>query len=173
VSLNYFQLFELPETFALTLSALETPYRRIQASAHPDRYVTATPTEQRQSMQLATLANEAYLTLKNPAKRAEYLLNLKGIDSLNDSNTSMPADFLMQQMEWREALEDASMAKDTAGLESLFDEMQAEANRLTTLLTTSNGIITNLRTRPIRCTAPTQVGDRHRFRHHQFLGGDG
>jgi molecular chaperone HscB len=134
VSLNYFQLFELPETFALTLSALETPYRRIQASAHPDRYVTATPTEQRQSMQLATLANEAYLTLKYPAKRAEYLLKLKGIDSLNDSNTSMPADFLMQQMEWREALEDARMAKDTASLDKLLDEMQAEAHRLTTLL---------------------------------------
>ena len=128
-------MFELPETFALTLSALETPYRRIQASTHPDRYVTATPTEQRQSMQLATLANEAYLTLKNPAKRAEYLLRLKGIDSLNDSNTSMPADFLMQQMEWREALEDASMAKDTASLEGLFDEMQAEAKTLTEVLT--------------------------------------
>ncbi len=135
MSLNYFQLFELPETFAITLSALETPYRRIQASAHPDRYVTATPTEQRQSMQLATLANEAYLTLKHPAKRAEYLLRLKGIDSLNDSNTNMPADFLMQQMEWREALEDASMAKDTASLEGLFDEMQAEAKTLTELLT--------------------------------------
>ena len=135
MSLNYFQLFDLPETFALTLSALETPYRHIQASAHPDRFVTATPTEQRQSMQLATLANEAYLTLKHPAKRAEYLLRLKGIDSLNDSNTSMPADFLMQQMEWREALEDASMAKDIASLESLFDEMHAEAKTLTEVLT--------------------------------------
>ena len=135
MSLNYFQLFDLPETFAISLSALETPYRRIQASAHPDRYVSATPTEQRQSMQLATLANEAYLTLKHPAKRAEYLLGIKGIDSLNDSNTSMPADFLMQQMEWREALEDASMAKDTASLEGLFDEMQAEGNRLTSVLT--------------------------------------
>ncbi len=135
MSLNYFQLFELPETFALTLSALETPYRRIQASAHPDRYVTAAPTEQRQSMQLAMLANEAYLTLKNPATRAEYLLKLKGIDSLNDSNTSMPADFLMQQMEWREALEDASMAKNIASLEALFDEMQAEANNLKAVLT--------------------------------------
>ncbi len=135
MSLNYFQLFELPETFALTLSALETPYRRIQASAHPDRFVTATPTEQRQSMQLATLANEAYLTLKHPAKRAEYLLRLKGIDSLNDSNTSMPADFLMQQMEWREALEDASMAIDIVSLVGLFDEMQAEAKNLTEVLT--------------------------------------
>jgi len=135
VSVNYFQLFALPETFALTLSALETPYRRIQASAHPDRYVTATPSEQRQAMQLATLANEAYLTLKNPAKRAVYLLSLKGIDSLNDSNTSMPADFLMQQMEWREALEEANLAKDTDRLDNLLDEMQTEASRLTTVLT--------------------------------------
>ena len=135
MSLNYFQLFDLPETFAITLSTLETQYRKIQSSAHPDRYVTATAADKLKSMQLATLANEAYLTLKHPAKRAEYLLRLKGIDSLNDSNTAMPADFLMQQMEWREALEDASMAKDTASLEGLFNEMQAEANNLTAVLT--------------------------------------
>ena len=77
MSLNYFQLFELPETFALTLSALETPYRRIQASAHPDRFVTATPTEQRQSMQLATLANEAYLTLKTQLNAQNTYLDSK------------------------------------------------------------------------------------------------
>ncbi len=135
MSLNYFQLFDLPETFAIAQAKLETQYRQLQSTAHPDRFVTATAAEQRQSMQLATLANEAYLTLKSPAKRADYLLTLKGIDSLNDSNTSLPMDFLMQQIEWRETMEEAIAAKDTAGLESLFDEMQAESKQLTAQLT--------------------------------------
>ncbi len=135
MSLNYFQLFDLPETFAIAQAKLEMQYRQLQSTAHPDRFVTATAAEQRQSMQLATLANEAYLTLKSPAKRADYLLTLKGIDSLNDSNTSLPMDFLMQQIEWRETMEEAIAAKDTAGLESLFDEMQAESKQLTAQLT--------------------------------------
>ena len=134
MSLNYFQLFDLPETFAIALSTLETQYRKVQASAHPDRYVTATAADKLQSMQLATLANEAYLTLKNPAKRAQYLLRLKGIDSLNESNTNMPMDFLMQQMQWRESLEEASVAKDINTLDALHDEMQAESAQLSTAL---------------------------------------
>ena len=76
-------------------------------------------------MQLATLANEAYQTLKNPANRAQYLLELQGITAISESNTSMPTDFLMQQMQWRETLEDASAAKDIHTLEALLDEMQA------------------------------------------------
>lgn len=134
MSLNHFQLFDLPETFAIALSTLETQYRQLQASAHPDRYVTATASEKLQSMQLATLANEAYLTLKNPAKRAQYLLTLKGIDSMSESNTSMPMDFLMQQMQWRESLEEASVAKDIATLDALHDEMQAESSQLSAAL---------------------------------------
>ncbi len=134
MSLNYFQLFDLPETFAIALSTLETQYRQLQASAHPDRYVTATASEKLQSMQLATLANEAYLTLKNPAKRAQYLLTLKGIDSMSESNTSMPMDFLMQQMQWRESLEEASVAKDIATLDALHDEMQTESSQLSAAL---------------------------------------
>lgn len=85
-------------------------------------------------MQLATMANEAYQTLKHPANRAKYLLELQGIVAISDTNTAMPTAFLMQQMEWREALEDAKVAKDVAALEGLWREMQQEANDLTTEL---------------------------------------
>ncbi len=135
MSLNYFQLFDLPETFAITPAKLEAQYRQLQSTAHPDRFVTATAAEQRQSMQLATLANEAYLTLTNPAKRAHYLLTLKGVDALNESNTSLPMDFLMQQMEWREAMAEAIAAKDVASLDALYNSMQAAAKSLVIELT--------------------------------------
>ena len=70
-------------------------------------------------MQLATLANEAYQTLKNPANRAKYLLELQGITAISETNTAMPTDFLMQQMEWREATEDATADKNIDALRKL------------------------------------------------------
>jgi molecular chaperone HscB len=117
-SQNHFQLFNLPSTFNLDLTLLETNFRAIQSVSHPDRFVTASNAEKLQSMQTATLANAAYLTLKNPASRARYLLSLQGIDAIDEKNTVMPADFLMQQMDWR-----------------LLTEMQLDAKNLQSNLT--------------------------------------
>ncbi len=134
VNENYFDLFALQPAFIIDTTALESQYRHIQSAAHPDRFVTATSAEKLKSMQLATLANEAYQTLKKPASRAKYLLSLQGIDATEETNTSMPADFLMQQMEWREALEDLKAAKDVDGLDALAKEMRQAAAVLTTEL---------------------------------------
>lgn len=127
---NYFALFNLPEQFTIDLNSLESNFRAIQSVSHPDRFVTCTSAEKLQSMQTATLANEAYLTLKSPANRAKYLLAQQGINAIDEKNTQMPADFLMQQMEWREAMEDAKAAKNMADLENLLAEMQSEAKTL-------------------------------------------
>jgi molecular chaperone HscB len=135
VNESYFELFALKQAFTIDSAALESQYRHIQSAAHPDRFVTASSTEKLKSMQLATLANEAYQTLKKPASRAKYLLLLQGIDATEETNTSMPADFLMQQMEWREALEDLKAAKDVDGLDALAKEMRQAATVLTTELT--------------------------------------
>jgi molecular chaperone HscB len=81
-------------------------------------------------MQQATLANEAYLSLKKPAKRAQYLLELQGITSISETNTAMSTEFLMQQMEWREATEDATSSKDITALENLLSEIRIEAKKL-------------------------------------------
>ena len=128
--MNYFELFGLKPQFSIDLTKLESNYRAIQSTSHPDRFVTCTSAEKLQSMQTATLANEAYLTLKSPALRASYLLGLQGIDAIHETNTHMPHVFLMQQMEWREAMDDAKHAKDVVALESLLAEMQAEAEQL-------------------------------------------
>ena len=127
---NYFQLFALEPTFNIDLNSLESIYRAIQSASHPDRFVTCTSAEKLQSMQTATLANEAYLTLKSPALRASYLLGLQGINATSETNTKMPHDFLMQQMEWREAMEDAKAAKNIGDLEQLLAEMQTDAKSL-------------------------------------------
>ena len=127
---NHFELFGLSPKFNIELATLESNFRKIQSESHPDRFVSASSAEKLQSMQLATHANEAYHILKNPANRAKYLLELQGIEAISETNTAMPLDFLMQQMEWRESLEDAKAAKDINALENLLREMQQEAKLL-------------------------------------------
>ena len=120
---NHFDLFHLPATFAVDMDALDAAYREVQGQVHPDRFVNATDAEKRVAMQWATRANEAYQTLKNPQKRAHYMCELNGIDLQTESNTAMPMQFLMQQMEWREALGEAKAAKDMEALEALDAEV--------------------------------------------------
>ena len=132
--MNYFELFKLPQTFGLDTETLESNYRKIQSESHPDRFVTASTAEKLQSMQTATLANEAYLTLKSPGLRGAYLLGLSGIVAIDEKNNQMPADFLMQQMEWRETVEDAENARDIVALENLLDTISTEAKALQSTL---------------------------------------
>ena len=123
---NHFDLFNLPVKFPIDLGALDAAYRDVQGQVHPDRFVNAAAAEKRVAMQWATRANEAYQTLKNPQKRAQYMCELHGIDLKTESNTAMPMAFLMQQMEWREALGDARAAKAAGALESLEVEVGKE-----------------------------------------------
>jgi molecular chaperone HscB len=128
---NHFELFSIAEQFNLDTSTLENNYRKIQSAAHPDRFITAPAAERLSAMHLATTANEAYSVLKNPAKRAKYMLEQHGIDAVADTNTAMPMDFLIQQMEWRERIEDAKMARDIPELDNIADELATEAKALT------------------------------------------
>lgn len=144
VNQNYFELFDLPAQFEIDLAVLDANYRKIQFEVHPDRFATSPPGDKLRSMQLATLANEAYQTLRNPASRARHLLNMHGIETLEDSNTSMSAAFLMQQMEWREAVEEARLSGDIGHLEALLNEMQSETENLVQTLHTHLDIHPNL-----------------------------
>jgi molecular chaperone HscB len=123
---NHFDLFQLPETFDIDQERLDAAYREVQGRVHPDRFVNASDTEKRVAMQWATRANEAYQTLRNPQKRAQYLCELHGVDLQTESNTAMPMDFLMQQMEWREALDDARDGRDAAALDDLDGQVRGE-----------------------------------------------
>jgi molecular chaperone HscB len=123
---NHFDLFQLPPKFDVDMAALDAAYRDVQGRVHPDRFVNATDAEKRVAMQWATRANEAYQTLRNPQKRAQYLCELNGVDLQTESNTAMPMDFLMQQMEWREALGDARAAKEAEALDALDAQVKGE-----------------------------------------------
>lgn len=124
---DHFQLFNLPPSFALDMAALDSAYRSVQAQVHPDRFAAASAAEGRVAMQWATQANAAYRTLKSPLKRAAYLCERAGVPIEAESNTSMPADFLMQQLQWREALDEA---RDGAALQALDDITASARDRL-------------------------------------------
>lgn len=123
---NHFKLFGLPERFALDAPQLDAAYRAVQAEVHPDRFAAAGDAQKRIAMQWATRVNEAYRTLKDPLARAAYLLHLRGIEVGAEDNTAMEPAFLMQQIEWREQIEDASAARNAGELEQLLDALRDE-----------------------------------------------
>jgi molecular chaperone HscB len=124
---NDFVLFGLPECFALDRPDLDARWRKLQASAHPDKFAAEGPAAQRMAMQWSVRINEAYRRLREPLTRAAYLCELRGAPIEAQSNTAMPADFLMQQMSWREALDDAAHDAELAALD---DEVRATERAL-------------------------------------------
>jgi len=122
---NHFELFHLPRQFAIDAGALDAAYREVQGRVHPDKFVNATDAEKRVAMQWATRANEAYQTLKNPQRRAQYLCELHGVDLQVESNTAMPMAFLMQQMEWREELAEARATRNAGLLDQLDGQLRS------------------------------------------------
>ncbi|AGK48422.1 Fe-S protein assembly co-chaperone HscB [Burkholderia thailandensis MSMB121] len=121
---SHFDLFHLPAQFALDEPTLDAAYRAVQSQVHPDRFAAAGDAQKRIAMQWATRANEAYQTLRDPLKRATYLLHLRGVDVGAENNTAMEPAFLMQQMEWRERIEDAAAAKNVGELDALLAELR-------------------------------------------------
>lgn len=132
--MTHFSLFDLPQRFAVDLPALEAAYRRVQAEVHPDRHAHKPDADRRLAMQYATRVNEAYQVLKRPLLRARYLLSLAGVDTQEETNTAMPVDFLMAQMEWREAVADARIARDVDQLERLSADIRRDTDALTVSL---------------------------------------
>ena len=127
---NFFQLFGLPERYRLDRADLSQRYRRLQNEVHPDRFADRPEAERRLSMQWTTQINEAYQTLGNAVQRGRYLLRQHGVDTQEETNTAMPVDFLMQQMEWREAIEEARNARDIVALQDLEGRLQHEMREL-------------------------------------------
>ncbi|HEX8962066.1 MAG TPA: Fe-S protein assembly co-chaperone HscB [Rhodocyclaceae bacterium] len=123
---DHFALFGLPLKYAVDRDALEATFRDLQARVHPDKYAHLGDTERRLAMQWATQVNEAYQTLRDPLKRGRYLLHLAGHDPQIETNTAMPAEFLIEQMELREAVAEAAEVGDVDNLDALHRRMRKE-----------------------------------------------
>jgi molecular chaperone HscB len=115
-----FEIFGVPQRFAQDRAVLDARWKDLQREAHPDKFAAQGAAAQRVAMQWSVRINEAYQRLKDPLKRASYLCELNGAPINAENNTAMPHDFLVQQMQWREALDDADTAED-------FEEIASQA----------------------------------------------
>jgi molecular chaperone HscB len=128
VSLNFFTLLQLPETFVIDLKKLDQNYQNLQKEIHPDRFASLADEAKIVSIKKTAEVNDAYQTLKSPIRRAEYLLHLYDIDIHDEKYMAVPQDFLMQQMEWREELEIHKQNKEA--LENLASDIQKNKNQI-------------------------------------------
>ena len=119
---NDFELFGLEPKFSQDRAAIDARWKELQRQAHPDKFAAQGTSAQRIAMQWSVRINEAHQRLKDPLKRASYLCELNGAPVNAENNTAMPADFLMQQIEWREALDDAKTPQS-------LDEIALQANK--------------------------------------------
>ena len=124
-----FTLFGLPQRFEQDRAAIDARWKELQREAHPDRFAAQGAAAQRVAMQWSVRINEAYQRLKDPLRRAAYLCELRGAPIDAERNTAMPPAFLMQQMEWREALDEASSEEDLDGLSDQLQQARAQVFR--------------------------------------------
>ena len=125
---NFFDLLQLPKAFVIDLKKLDQNYQSIQKEIHPDRFASLGDDTKLESIKKTAQVNDAYQTLKSPIRRAEYLLQLHGINIHDEKYTAVPQDFLMQQMEWREELE--THKQDKLALEKLAADIQKNKNQM-------------------------------------------
>lgn len=127
---NHFELFGLPPRFRVDAVELERAYRELQRNVHPDRYAGAPDHQKRLALQASARVNEAYRALKDPVARAEYLLQISGVDAAAETDTRLPVDFLMRQLERREAADEARAAHDERALASIAADAQREIEEI-------------------------------------------
>ncbi|HQQ63269.1 MAG TPA: Fe-S protein assembly co-chaperone HscB [Pseudomonadales bacterium] len=123
---DYFSLFGLQPSSHVDVAELSARYRHLQQAVHPDRFMRECDRSQRLAQQQAAQVNTAYQTLKSPLARAQYLLELAGQQRAQETTLHDPV-FLMEQMELRERLDDAS--RDIDALDGLLADVRVASQQ--------------------------------------------
>jgi molecular chaperone HscB len=134
VAVDPFEALGVEPVFSLDLAVLEQRHRDLSRALHPDRHAAAGAAERRLALGRAIEINEAFRILKDPVRRAEALLALRGVESGEGKEPPASPALLMEVMERREALAEARQAKNEAALERLRAEVSTEADRTQAVL---------------------------------------
>ncbi len=123
---NYFEIFSLAISTEVDIKQLQQTNRELQQQYHPDKFASASDVDKRRAMQITSLLNQAFNTLKEPVLRLQYMLSLKGVDMNAETDTSMDGAFLMEQMELREAIADVRQKTDPL---AVLDDMSRQLKK--------------------------------------------
>lgn len=126
---DYFALFSLEPSFEVDLKRLGERYRELAKEVHPDRFVQAGDAERRQALERSATLNDAYNTLKDTTSRALYLLRLLG-EEIPQEATVQDTEFLFQQMQWREELEELQALADLNAVDEFVRRIKQDRNQL-------------------------------------------
>jgi molecular chaperone HscB len=131
---DYFELLGIPRSLNLALDALQQRYYELSRQLHPDRFMQKPEAERQRALDMSSALNDGYRTLKDPVKRAQYLLGLEGFDIGEQRSKDVPPELLEEVFELNMALEEMRGGDDSARpqleqAEKNFTNMLAETDQ--------------------------------------------
>jgi molecular chaperone HscB len=133
---SHFAVLGVAGRYAVDVADLEGRYKDLSRKVHPDRFATGDPRARRASLQRTVQLNEAWRTLRDPVRRAEYLLKLAGVAVAAEE---VPPALLMETLELREELGEARAAGDDAKVARMGETMQARVDAAMTAIAAGLG----------------------------------
>lgn len=121
--LNYYDFFEIPHHLSLDLKDLEQRFYALSRKWHPDRFARASEAERQDALDASAILNDGYRTLRDPIKRAGYLLKEQGFDIGEQQSKEVPPELLEEVFELNMALEESD-AEAVAKARTTFEKMQ-------------------------------------------------
>jgi molecular chaperone HscB len=115
----------MPQSFDVDIGAIERRHRELSRALHPDKFVGAGERDRRAALAKAVEVNEAWRIVRDPIRRAEALLRLRGLDVAEGREPKPEQEFLMEMLELREALGDAKHARDLQAVRAMAADVEA------------------------------------------------
>src|ERR1700732_990944 len=111
---GYYELLGIPRSLNLSLDELQKRYYELSRQLHPDRFMQKPEAEQQRALDMSSALNDAYRTLKDPVKRAQYLLSIEGFDIGEQRSKDVPPELLEEVFELNMALEEMKSGDESA-----------------------------------------------------------
>lgn len=111
---NYYDFFGLDRKLTVDADALQKRFYELSRQWHPDRFTRKSAGEQAQALEATSLLNDGFRTLRDPVKRAEYLLTEEGFPIAEQRSKDVPPELLEEVFELNMMLEELKSGDESA-----------------------------------------------------------